>query len=256
MAGIFDLHGKIALITGGSSGMGKEIARQLGLHGAQVIILSNDDQGNADTLSDFTKQDIQAIAYHLDITDKENLALCVNSIINQFSKIDILVSCVGISRPGSFMDISAENFEYALNVNLKSAMELTQFVLPKMIDQKEGALIYLASIAGLRGNTFIGMYGITKAALSQMVRNLAVEFGPNNIRANAISPGLIDTPFAQSLIQNKEFMEKRLQLTPLRRVGIPAEIAGMAVLLASKAGAFITGQNIVIDGGTMISDGG
>jgi NAD(P)-dependent dehydrogenase (short-subunit alcohol dehydrogenase family) len=124
-----------------------------------------------------------------------------------------------------------------------------------MIAQKDGALIYLASIASVRGNKNLGLYGISKAGLAQLARNLAVEFGPQNIRANVISPGMINTPFSESLITNKEFMEKRMTLTPLRRVGTVEEIAGVAVMLASKAGGFITGQNIIVDGGTTISDG-
>lgn len=120
---------------------------------------------------------------------------------------------------------------------------------------RDGVLIYLASIASVRGNKGLGLYGISKAGLVQLARNLAVELGPHNIRANTISPGMIDTPFSESLLANQPFMEKRLAQTPLRRVGTVAEIAGIAVLLASKAGGFITGQNIIADGGTTISDG-
>ncbi len=121
--------------------------------------------------------------------------------------------------------------------------------------QRDGAIIYLASIAGVRGNKNLGLYGVSKAALIQLARNLAVELGPDNIRVNTISPGMIDTPFSKSLIENKAFMEKRLSQTPLRKVGSVDEIAGVALMLASKAGGFITGQNIIVDGGTTISDG-
>ena len=140
-------------------------------------------------------------------------------------------------------------------LNLQSAVYLTKLIIPQMMGNKDGAIIYLASIAGVRGNKNIGMYGISKAGLIQLARNLAVEFGAYNIRVNTISPGMIDTPFSQVLMSNKGFMEKRLALTPLRRVGDVSEIAGVAVMLASKAGGFITGQNIIVDGGTVISDG-
>ena len=106
----------------------------------------------------------------------------------------------------------------------------------------------------MRGNKSIGLYGVSKAGLIQLARNLAVEFGPDNIRVNTISPGMINTPFAQCLMENPTFMTKRLGQTPLRRVGEVEEIAGLAVMLASKAGGFITGQNIIVDGGTTISD--
>lgn len=121
--------------------------------------------------------------------------------------------------------------------------------------QKDGAIIYLASLSSVRGNKNLGLYGISKAGLAQLARNLAVEFGPDNIRVNAISPGVIDTEFAMPLTKNPELIEKRISLTPLRRIGKVEEVAGMALLLASKAGAFISGQNIIIDGGTTISDG-
>jgi NAD(P)-dependent dehydrogenase (short-subunit alcohol dehydrogenase family) len=165
------------------------------------------------------------------------------------------VQLVGVAIAGSFLEINAESFDKTIQINLQSAIYLTKQVLPKMIKNKDGVIIYLASIASVRGNKSIGLYGISKAGLAQLARNLAVEFGPNNIRVNAISPGMIDTPFSKSLLENKEFMEKRLALTPLRRVGTTEEVAGVAVMLASKAGAFITGQNIIVDGGTTISDG-
>jgi NAD(P)-dependent dehydrogenase (short-subunit alcohol dehydrogenase family) len=124
-----------------------------------------------------------------------------------------------------------------------------------MKEKKDGVIIYLASIAGVRGNKNLGIYGGSKSGLIEMARNLAVEFGPDNIRVNSISPGMINTPFSESLINNEEFMKKRLLQTPLRRVGEVNEIAGVAVMLASKTGGFITGQNIIVDGGTTISDG-
>ena len=169
--------------------------------------------------------------------------------------IDILVNCVGLAPFGSFQEIDSTVFESAMALNLQSAIYLTKKVIPNMQAKKDGAIIYLASIAGVRGNKNLGLYGISKAGLIQLARNLAVEFGPDNIRVNSISPGMIDTPFSQSLLSNNAFMEKRMALTPLRRVGSVVEIAGVAVMLASKAGGFITGQNIIIDGGTTISDG-
>jgi len=153
------------------------------------------------------------------------------------------------------MDIDSNLYNTVMGINLQSAIYLTKQVVPNMQAQKEGVIIYLASIASVRGNKNIGLYGISKAGLVQLAKNLAVEYGPDNIRVNAISPGLIDTPFAASLTENEAFMKKRLALTPLRRVGTADEVAGVAVMLASKAGGFITGQNIIVDGGTTISDG-
>jgi NAD(P)-dependent dehydrogenase (short-subunit alcohol dehydrogenase family) len=255
MKDLFNVKNKVALVTGGSSGMGKSIAYALATFGAKVIISSNDEVACDNLVKSWKEEQLDVIAIPCDVSDKLQIQRLVKLAFEKYGKIDILVSGVGIAKPASFLDINTDDFEKSIQINLQSALYLTKQVLPKMISQNDGVLIYLSSIAGIRGNKAIGLYGITKAGLTQMVRNLAVEFGPYNIRANAISPGMIDTPFSESLLSNKEFMEKRLSLTPLRRVGKPDEIAGVALMLASRAGAFITGQNIVVDGGTTISDG-
>lgn len=254
-ASLFDLSGKTALITGATSGMGKAIALAMGLHGAKVVVSSNDVVGVKMTVEEFGLQHIEAIGVICDMSQKTAIDNLFQQAIEAFGKIDILVNCVGIAPVGSFLDINQANFEQTMGVNLQSAIYLTKLVIPPMQAQKDGAIIYLASIAGIRGNKYLGLYGVSKAGLIELARNLAVEFGSDNIRVNTISPGMIDTPFSASLMQNKAFMKKRLAQTPLRRVGKVDEIAGVALLLASKAGGFITGQNIVVDGGTTISDG-
>jgi NAD(P)-dependent dehydrogenase (short-subunit alcohol dehydrogenase family) len=251
MRDLFDLSGKTALITGSTSGMGKAIAEAMGLHGAKVIISSNDNIACQEVLQEFLTKGINVQAIPCDVSKKEE----IDNLVEKAGKIDILASCVGIATVGSFLETTAESFTKTMQINLQAAIYLTKKILPHMIAQKDGAIIYLASIASVRGNKNLGLYGISKAGLAQLARNLAVEFGPQNIRANVISPGMINTPFSESLIANKEFMEKRMALTPLRRVGTVEEIAGVAVMLASKAGGFITGQNFIVDGGTTISDG-
>ena len=255
MSNLFDLKGKVALITGSSSGMGRAIAEAMGVQGATVIISSNDKVACELVLRDFQKKGINVYSILCDISQKEDIDNLFKIALQKVEKIDILVSCVGVGTAGSFLEINQESYEKTMQINLQSAFYLTKLVLPNMIEQKDGVLIYLSSIASVRGNKNLGLYGISKAGLVQLARNIAVEFGPYNIRANAISPGMIDTPFSESLISNNDFMEKRMALTPLRRVGKVEEIAGVAVMLASKAGAFITGQNIIVDGGTTISDG-
>lgn len=255
MKNLFNLTNKVALVTGSSSGMGKAIAEAMGAHGAKVVISSNDTEGGQNVCDAMTAQGIEAVNIPCDMSKKEDIQRLYDAAVATFGKIDILVNCVGIAMPNGFLDINAADFEKTMSLNLQSTIYLTKMIVPMMQAQKDGVIIYLASIAGVRGNKNIGLYGISKAGLIQLARNLAVEFGPDNIRVNSISPGMIDTPFSQGLIQNKVFMEKRLSQTPLRRVGLPEEIAGVAVMLASKAGGFITGQNIVVDGGTTISDG-
>ena len=251
MKNLFDLTGKVALVTGASSGMGKAIAEAMGEHGATVIISSKDEEACKKTLSEFKEKNIDASFIVCNVADKDSL----NELGKKTGRIDILVSCVGIAIPGSALEINKETFDETITLNLQSAVCLSKIVIPQMQERKDGVIIFLASIAGVRGNKSIGLYGLSKAGLIQLAKNLAVEFGPDNIRVNTISPGMIDTPFSSSLMENKAFMEKRLSLTPLRRVGTADEIAGVAVMLASKAGGFITGQNIIVDGGTVISDG-
>ncbi|MFM2367769.1 MAG: hypothetical protein RL619_65 [Bacteroidota bacterium] len=255
MKNLFDLTGKVALVTGSTSGMGKAIAEIIGLHGATVIISSNDEKGCIATQTEFKNKGINALAIPCDVSKKEAIDTLLFKCEEKVGTIAILVNCVGIAIPGSFLDINSEKFEKTMQINLENAIYLTQKIIPNMQAQKDGAIIYLASLSSVRGNKNLGLYGISKAGLAQLARNLAVEFGPDNIRVNAISPGIIDTEFAKPMTQNPEVMKKRILLTPLRRIGKVEEVAGMALLLASKAGGFISGQNIIIDGGTTISDG-
>jgi len=255
MKNLFDLTGKIALVTGATSGMGKAIAEALGLYGATLMITSNDEIACQQVREEFSQKGITTWAKVCDVSDSNQVKTLIHETLQITKKQDILVSCVGIGLAGSLGNSSNQDFSKMMQINLLQALELTQLVIPSMRDNGGGSIIYLSSIASVRGNKSLGLYGITKAGLVQLARNVAVEYGPLNIRANAISPGMIDTPFAKELLSNKDFLEKRLALTPLRRVGLPEEIAGVAVMRASKAGGFITGQNIIVDGGTTISDG-
>ena len=256
MGNLFSLKGKVALITGSSSGIGKAIATQMGMQGAAVIITSNDEVACVETCNELLQNNIQAISIVCEITDKPSVTNLVEDAIKQFGKIDILVCNAGVANEfGSILKTTDEEWEKIMNINLRSAFWLTQLLAPQMAERKDGVIIFMSSIAGVRGNKGLGLYGTSKAALAQLARNLAVELGPYNIRVNSISPGVIETAFAKPLLENKAVIERRISLTPLRRVGTVDEVAGVAVMLASKAGAFITGQNIIVDGGTVISDG-
>jgi NAD(P)-dependent dehydrogenase (short-subunit alcohol dehydrogenase family) len=150
---------------------------------------------------------------------------------------------------------SNEDWQQVMDVNLRAAVRLSARLIPGMAARGGGSVVLMSSIAGLRGNRAIGLYGLSKAALAQLARNLAVEWGPQGVRVNAVSPGLVRTPLATQLMADEAFMKRRIQATPLRRVGEPQEIAAVVLMLASPAGGFITGQNLVVDGGTTISDG-
>ena len=255
MTDLFDLTGKVALVSGGSSGMGRAIAEAMAQHGATVIVSSNDALACDAVADSLETAGFQAFAISVDLSRRESIDALYADAMRQTGRIDVLVSCVGMASPGSFLDVTAASFEQSMGLNLQAAVYLTKLIVPQLVTRRDGVLLYLASIAGVRGNKALGLYALSKAGLIQLARNLAVEFGPHNIRANTISPGMIDTPFSESLLSNQAFMEKRLGQTPLRRVGTPDEVAGVAVMLASKAGGFITGQNIIVDGGTTISDG-
>jgi NAD(P)-dependent dehydrogenase (short-subunit alcohol dehydrogenase family) len=252
---LFDLSGKTALITSASSGMGKAIAEAMGEHGATVIISSNDEEACKAVTENLCSNKINAHYICCDVSIKEDIENLYKKAILKTGRIDILVCCAGIAIPGSLTEINVDEYQKIFAINLQSAIFLSRLTIPQMAEHNDGAVIFLASIAGVRGNKSLGLYGITKAGLIQLARNLAVEYGPKNIRVNCISPGLIETAFSKGMMENEAVMERRLSLTPLRRVGQPEEIAGVAVMLASKAGGFITGQNIIVDGGTVISDG-
>ena len=195
-----------------------------------------------------------AISIPCNINEKKELENLVNKTNSIFGGIDILV-CNAALNPffGSSMDIPDDAFDKILSANIKSNHWLSNMILPQMIERKEGSIIVISSIGGLKGSEMLGAYSISKAADMQLVRNIAVEQGPNNIRANCISPGIIKTRFAKALWDNPEILKNTTSKAPLRRIGAPDEVAGAAIFLASDAGSFTTGQNIVIDGGVTIA---
>ncbi len=254
---LFDLRDKVALVTGATGGLGQAICAALRAHGAKVLVSDHDANACAHLAQALAGDGGQALALPADLADIAGLGECAARALAWQGRVDILVCNAGVQGPaGPLAAVSDSDWQQVMDINLRSAVELTRHLLPAMAAVSGGgSVVLMSSIAGLRGNKAIGLYGLSKAALAQLARNLAVEWGPQGIRVNAISPGLIRTPLAAQLLDNADFMPRRLALTPLRRVGEPDEIAGAVVLLASPAGAFITGHNLVIDGGTTISDG-
>ena len=255
---LFDLRGKTALITGSSKGIGKAIAVELARHGAKVVISSRKADVCAEVAEAINReldgQDGGAIAIAAHIGHKEELQRLVSETRQQLGQIDTLV-CNAAVNPyyGSMSELPDAAFDKILDLNIKSNHWLCQMVIPEMRERKDGAIMVVSSVGGLRGSVVLGAYSISKAADVQLVRNLACELGPDNIRVNAISPGLVRTDFARALWENPDILKARTANDPLRRIGEPEEIAGIAVYLASPAGAFTTGQNFVIDGGATIA---
>jgi NAD(P)-dependent dehydrogenase (short-subunit alcohol dehydrogenase family) len=255
---LFDLSGKVALITGSSKGIGRAIAEELARHGAQVVISSRKADA-CQEVTDAINAELAggtggAISLPANISRKEELQKLVDDTCTRLGRIDILV-CNAAVNPyfGPMSGLPDSAFDKILDVNIKANHWLCQMVIPQMQARRDGAIIIVSSVGGLRGSRELGAYCISKAADVQLVRNLAVELGPDNIRVNAISPGLVRTDFARALWGNPEILARRTVNDPLRRIGEPHEIAGAAVYLASRAGAFTTGQNLVIDGGSTIA---
>jgi NAD(P)-dependent dehydrogenase (short-subunit alcohol dehydrogenase family) len=258
LASLFDLTGKVVLITGSSKGIGRAMAEEMARHGAQVVISSRKSdicQEVAQAINDeLAGQPGNAVSIPAHIGRKEELQTLVDETRAQLGKIDVLV-CNAAVNPyyGPMKDLPDDAFEKILSVNIQSNHWLAQMVLPEMVERRSGSIIIVSSVGGLRGSSDLGAYCISKAADVQLVRNLAVENGPHNITVNAISPGLVRTDFARALWENPDILAQRTSGDPLRRIGEPSEIAGAAVYLASAAGSFTTGQNIVIDGGSTIT---
>lgn len=252
---LFDLTGKVAIITGSSRGIGKAIAERMAQHGAKVTISSR-KAGPCDEVAaeiNATYGAGTAIAVPANISSKEDLQRLVDETRKAFGKVDIVV-CNAASNPyyGPLAGIADDQFRKILDNNIISNHWLIGMVIPEMIERKDGAVIIVSSIGGLRGSPVIGAYNISKAADFQLARNLAHEYGKHGIRVNCIAPGLIKTDFAKALWDNPETLKRSTETVPLRRIGEPDEIAGAAVFLASAAGTFMTGQAVVVDGGATI----
>ena len=248
---IFDLGGKVALVTGSTRGIGKSMAEELARAGAKVAVSSRKAEACEQVRKEFEKHGFEVLAQPCNVSRKEDLQSLVDATTAKWGCIDIVVANAA-SNPyyGPLTGVPDEAFDKIFANNVKSVLWLAAMTLPGMT--KGGSFIVVGSIGGLIANTVIGAYGISKAADHHLVRNLAAEWGPKNVRVNAIAPGLVKTEFARALWEDEKRRNERIQATPLRRLGEPSDIGGIAVFLASDAAAFITGQCIVADGGVTI----
>jgi len=253
---LFNLKNKSILITGSSRGIGKSIANHCAIHGANVIISSRKMDACETTANEINNSIGKEVAFPIsaNISDDKQLELLVKSTMDKLGKIDVLI-CNAATNPfmGSMIDMPMEKFDKVMNNNIKSNQLLCNLVLPDMVARKDGCIIIISSIGGLKGSPMLGAYNLSKAADIMMVKNIAAEFGRHNIRANSIAPGLIKTDFAKALWENPDILKSVLTNTPMQRIGEPDEVAGVAVMLASKAGEYINGETIVVDGGTTVT---
>ena len=251
---LFDLTGKTAVITGSTKGIGKAIAEAMAHHGANVVISSRKPEACDRVANTIKATGANALAIPCNISKLEDIDNLIARARDEYGQIDCLV-CNAAINPyfGSFQDIPDSAFQKIMDVNIKSNHWLAQRVAEEMKQRKDGSIIIVSSIGGLKGSSVLGAYAISKAADMQIARNLAVELGPYNIRVNSVSPGLVKTDFARALWEDDQRRKATEALCPLRRLGEPEDLAGIAVYLASRAGAWTTGQNFVVDGGVTIA---
>ncbi|MFN2461129.1 MAG: SDR family NAD(P)-dependent oxidoreductase [Candidatus Velthaea sp.] len=250
---MFELTGKVALITGSTRGIGLAVAERMAERGAKVVISSRKPDACAAVAERIAAAGGTALAQAANIADKSALQALVDRTLAEWGRIDILV-CNAAVNPyfGPLAGISDEQFDKIMASNVRSNLWLCNMVIPQMAERNDGAVIIVSSIAGLKGNKMLGAYGISKAADFQLARNLAVEWGPRNVRVNALAPSIIRTDFARRLWEDPEIHAKAVASYPLRRIGEPDEVAGAAIFLASRAGAFVTGHVLVVDGGVTV----
>ena len=250
---LFDLKGKVALVTGSTRGIGKSIAEELARAGARVTVSSRKAEACEQVRREFERAGFEVLARACNVSRKLDLQALVDATLAKWGRIDIVVANAA-SNPyyGPLTELTDEAFDKIFANNVKSVLWLAGMTLPGMAGRGGGSFIAVGSVGGLIANTVIGAYGMSKAAEHHLVRNLAAEWGPKNIRVNAIAPGLIKTEFARALWEDDKRRSEREQATPLRRLGEPRDIGGIAVFLASEAAAFITGQCIIADGGVTI----
>jgi len=256
MKDLFDLSGQVAIVTGSTKGIGKAIAEAMAAHGAKLVISSRKAPACEEVARQIREAGGEAIAVPCNVSHKDQLEHLIAETRRRLGAIDVLVANAGVNPYyGGSLEIPDSAFEKILDVNIRSNHWLCQMVIPEMRERRSGVIIIVSSVAGLKGSAALGSYAVSKAADMQLARNLAVEFGPDGIRANCIAPGVVKTDFARALWEDPEAAERQEAWTPLRRLGSPRDIAGAAVFLAAPAGAWLTGQSIVIDGGASIVSG-
>lgn len=250
---LFDLTGKVALVTGSTRGIGLGILREFARRGARVVASSRKASACEAVGAEIVAGGGQALGMPCNIGSKEQLQALVDATLAAWGTIDVLV-CNAAVNPyfGPLANIPDDAYDKIMNSNVRSNLWLCNMVLPAMATGGGGAVIIVSSIAGLKGTRLLGAYGLSKAADAALARNLAVEWGGRNVRVNTIAPGVIKTDFAKALYENPEAEKRVTKQYPIGRLGTVDDISGVAVMLASRAGSFVSGQTIVVDGGATI----
>jgi len=251
MKDIFKLNGKIAVVTGGAGGIGEALALGLGYHGATVVVSSRNREAiEAVAQKITTETGNEAIAIPVDVTDEQSTADLMNRVKEKYGRIDILVNAMGMNIKHDAFEYPMEDWEKLFNVNVNGTMIACKAAGRIMRDQKSGAIVNLSSVRGIRGYTGGNTgYCATKGAVELITRALALEWAPHGIRVNALGPALVITPGTKHIADNPELAKKYASAVPMGRIGMPEDMVGAVVFLASEAAGFVSGQTIYVDGG-------
>lgn len=249
------LKGKVAVITGSSRGIGRAIAEQMAAAGAKIVVSSRKAEACAQVVDAIVSAGGEAVAVPCNVSHEGQLRGLIDGALEAYGRLDIMV-CNAAVNPyfGPMASMPADAYDKIMNSNVKSTYLLANMAAARMAGADGGNIIIVSSIGGNQGSATLGVYGMSKAADFALTKNLAVEWGPKGVRANCIAPGLIKTDFSRALWENPKLLKNVEEGTPLRRIGQPEDIAGVAVFLASDAAAYITGQTIVVDGGITVKE--
>ena len=246
-----DLREKVAIVTGGARGIGRAIALELAGRGCNVVVSDIDLEGAESTASEIRKMDVESLAVQSDISKSEDVESMTKKVIDQFSRIDILINNAGITRDNLLMRLEEKDWDLVLEINLKGAFLCTKQVIRMMMKQRSGKIVNMASVIGVMGNAGQANYAASKAGLIGFTKSVAKEVASRNIQVNAIAPGFIETEMTAKLSQ--EVLDSYIANIPLRRSGKPEEVAKLAAFLSSSESDYITGQVIHVDGGLVMS---
>jgi gluconate 5-dehydrogenase len=249
----FDLTGRVALVTGAQRGLGYAMAKGLAEAGATVVVNGRNREALDAAVRSLDDAGLAASASVFDVTDRDAVRLGIGAIEARHGAIDILINNAGIQRRHAFVDFTAEDWDAIIATNLTAPFIVSQAVLPGMIARRSGKIIHVASLMSELARPTVVPYTASKGGVRQLTRGMAVELAPHNVQVNAIAPGYFATELNRALIDNAEFNAWVCKRTPAGRWGEPAEIAGLAVFLASPAANYITGQMLVIDGGMSVA---
>jgi Tropinone reductase 1 len=249
---VWNLEGKIALITGSTYGIGFSVAEEMAMLGADIFIVSRNSENVKISITKLSKLGVKVRGFVADVSVAEDRNHLFNEIANYTNKLDILVNNVGTNIRKKTVEYSYEEYQKILNTNMNSNFEISRLAYPFLKKSEAGTLVNVLSVAGLTHIRTGSPYGMTKAALNQLTKNLAVEWAKDNIRVNAVSPWYTRTPLVESLMEDKNYLSDVLDKTPLGRIAEPEEVARVVAFLCMPASSYVTGQNIAVDGGFLI----